>query len=369
MADNIIDIPHGKDNGRNSEGAFATLRDGRLVFVYTRYNTDEWADQAHADLAVRHSADDGRTWGESRILLPNRAQNVMSVSLLRLQDGRLAMAYLEKSFKDRQLRHQLPLDPGILDCRPFFCVSDDDGATWSEPVDVCGVPPSYFILNNDRLVQLRSGRIVLPIAVHHATTPRMEPGKPPAANHSARAESYFFLSDDGGATWREASQCCYPPQGLTSGLREPGVVELADGRLMAWFRTNGGCQYKAFSPDSGESWSAPEPAREFPSNESPLSMKRHPKTGELVAVWCDIDPRWGITPTPTSWGRTPLVMAFSSDEGATWHGHRVLEDAPDHGFCYIAMHFTADALLLAYCCGGGDESAVLQDLRIRRIPC
>ncbi len=367
MSDILTDLKHGPDNGRNSEGAFATLRDGRLIFVYTRYNTAAHDDPAHADLAALYSSDGGRTWGGQRIVVPNRKQNVMSVSLLRLQDGRLAMAYLEKSFKDRQLQKVLPDDPGVLDCRPYFCVSDDDGATWSPPVDICRTPPTYAILNNDRLVQLKSGRLILPVSIHRPLAPRVEEGKPVANVYARRAETFFFLSDDGGATWREASQCCYGPQGLSSGLREPGVVELADGRLMAWFRTNGGCQYKAFSGDGGETWSTPQPAPEFPSDESPLTMKRDPKTGELVAVWCDLDPRWGIRPEPSSWRRTPLVIARSRDEGATWQNHRLLEDAPDHGFCYIAMHFADDALLLAYCCGGGTDSTVLQDLRIRRI--
>ena len=36
MSDIITDLRHGPNNGRNSEGAFATLRDGRLMFIYQR---------------------------------------------------------------------------------------------------------------------------------------------------------------------------------------------------------------------------------------------------------------------------------------------------------------------------------------------
>jgi sialidase-1 len=63
----------------------------------------------------------------------------------------------------------------------------------------------------------------------------------------------------------------------------------------------------------------------------------------------------------------PLAGAISRDEGKTWGCHKVLESAPDHGFCYTAIHFADDAVLLAYCCGGGDRSAVLQSLCIRRV--
>ena len=363
MGDMITNLFHGEGNPRNSEGAFVKLKNGDILFVYTRYKSDSWEDAAAADLVSRISKDGGRTWGDWNTVVQGTRQNVMSVSLLRLQDGRIAMAYAEKSRKERQLLDASADDSDVLDCRPWICFSSDEGATWSASRDVTRLPPSYIVVNNDRLVQLSGGRLILPIAFHHLT------GKKGSFGESIhpRAESYFYLSDDGGASWREAQQCCYPPQGMISGLREPGVVELADGRIMAWFRTDSGMQYKSFSVDGGETWSTPEPAFEFPSQESPLSMKRNPATGELFAVWSDIDPRWGVTPTPESWQRTPLVMARSTDEGKSWHGHRVLEKEPDHGYCYIAMLFDDNALLLAYCCGGAKDSIVLQDLRIRRI--
>jgi hypothetical protein len=47
---------------------------------------------------------------------------------------------------------------------------------------------------------------------------------------------------------------------------------------------------------------------------------------------------------------------------------RILEQAPDHGYCYTAIQPVDNAILLAYNCGGGSDSHVLQDLRVRRIP-
>lgn len=366
MQDYVTDINHNGDNGRNSEGSFIKLKDGRVMFIYTRYNSPNWDDHCTADLVAVYSSDGGKTWSDWKLVIRNRAQNVMSVSLLRLQDGRIALAYLEKAYKNRQLNPPLPNDPGIVDCRPYFRTSSDEGETWTEAVDVCKNPPQYTVLANDRMVQLKSGRIILPVAIHRAFTPKVEKGKLLSDICHPQGTTHFYLSDDGGDSWREAAQCCFPPQWLSSGLREPGVIELEDNKLMAWFRTNDKSQYKAFSSDGGETWTACEPAREFLSVESPLSMKRDPKNGELVAVWCDLDPRWNVQRTDASWGRTPLVIARSADNGRTWKDHKVIEDAPDHGFCYIAMLFDDDALLLAYCCGGGNSS-VLQDLRIRRI--
>ncbi|NLF93034.1 MAG: hypothetical protein GX564_04015 [Oligosphaeraceae bacterium] len=67
-------------------------------------------------------------------------------------------------------------------------------------------------------------------------------------------------------------------------------------------------------------------------------------------------------------GRTPLVLARSSDNGKTWKGHLVLEDAPNHGYAYTAMLFDRGKLFLAYCCGGLDTcECMLQDMKIRSL--
>ena len=46
-----LELPPGKGNPRNSEGAFATLRDGRILFVYTHYTAGKGGDHDPAHLA------------------------------------------------------------------------------------------------------------------------------------------------------------------------------------------------------------------------------------------------------------------------------------------------------------------------------
>ena len=61
-------------------------------------------------------------------------------------------------------------------------------------------------------------------------------------------------------------------------VQEPGVVELRDGRLMMYCRSNGGSQYVSHSQDGGETWSPLGPSRII-SPLSPASIKRIPQTG------------------------------------------------------------------------------------------
>jgi len=355
----VLKLDPSPDNPRNSEGSFVTLADGRILFAYTRYYGESWADEATARIGGRCSTDAGRTWsGTDELIVENEGRhNVMSVSLLRLQDGRIGLWYLRKN--------------SIIDCRTYMRTSPDEGTTWSRAA-LCIPAPGYFVVNNDRVIQLRSGRLVIPAAYHRAKLPvSRKPGNT-YAGWEGRGIAMFYLSDDSGRNWREAQDWWALPVRSGSGLQEPGVVELADGRLYAFCRTDVGCQYEMFSEDGGETWSPPQTSV-FRSPPSPLSIKRIPSTGDLLAIWNDQSGRLVPTPSPDagltakSWGRTPLVSAVSRDQGATWEHHKLLESDPAHGFCYTAIHFTDDAVLLAYCCGGGERSAVLQDLCIRRV--
>ncbi len=92
-------LPPGPGNPRNSEGAFVTLKDGRILLVYTHF-TGSNDDNAAAHLASRVSCDGGKTWSDKdEVVLPDEVAeggNCMSASLLRLRDGRIALFYLKK---------------------------------------------------------------------------------------------------------------------------------------------------------------------------------------------------------------------------------------------------------------------------------
>lgn len=338
----VLDIEPTKENPRNSEGSFATLGDGRLLFCYTQFRGGAH-DHSAARIVGIESADGGTTWGAPREVIANEgASNVMSVTLLRLKSGKLAIFYLRKN--------------SWTDCRPYVRISGDDGASWGEPVLVVAAP-GYFVLNNDRVIQLAGGRLVVPVGFHRSRA--ADPGS--AASFDSRAFALWYLSDDEGKTWREAKSWWAIPVPSGSGLQEPGVVELADQSLLSFARTDRGHQYEMRSKDRGETWSPPQPGP-LASPTSPASIKRIPGTSRLLAVYNDHS---GKFPFPKG-KRTPLVAAVSDDGGTTWHSHKALETDPDGWYCYSAIHFTGDHVVLAYCAGDKIVGG-LNRLRIRRI--
>ena len=340
-------LHHSSANPRNSEGSFVELADGRIYFAYSCYYGDDSFDDCPAHICAITSTDGGGSWSKPVIAVRNSKSNVMSVSLLRLADGRIAMLYLEKS--------EIP-EYGQKECRPQIVFSDDECSTWSSPVDIAGVPAVYFVGNNDRLIQLRSGRLLMPFS-HHLYLPDGRLGD---------GIGVFYYSDDNGATWKRSADTVYPPTGMERGLMEPGVIELEDGSVYCWFRTAAGCQYKTKSYDGGIHWSAAVPAPEFRSPNSPLSMKRDAASGIIYAVWNCHHPMFSVPQTSSKWGyRTPLVIARSKDDCQTWDDHFAVETSPDHGYAYTAMFFRKEKLFLAYCCGGEPDCIrMLQDCRI-----
>ena len=150
------------------------------------------------------------------------------------------------------------------------------------------------------------------------------------------------------------------------------MVELKDGRLMVFFRTRLGSQYVAHSRDGGETWTRPEPSPLL-SPLSPASIERIPKTGHLLAVWNDhsnVDPAMRADDAAGRGGlRTPLTVAISRDEGKTWINHRNILDDPKGWYCYTAIEFWRDRVLLAVASGGSGLphlSGKLRPLAVRR---
>ena len=61
------------------------------------------------------------------------------------------------------------------------------------------------------------------------------------------------------------------------------------------------------------------------------------------------------------------MIAVSRDNGKTFTEGTAFEWEEDHGYCYCAMHFLDDALLLGYNAGGPEDGSCLARTRIRRI--
>lgn len=329
-------------NSRNSEGDFIQLKDGRWLFIYTHF-TGGADDHSKAFLASRESSDGGKTWTDhDRIVVADEGGfNVMSVSLLRLKTGGLALFYLRKN--------------SLQDCRPVLRLSHDEAKTWSGPIECITDGLGYYVLNNSRVIQLASGRLVMPTALHDFDGGKLQPGR-----------IVVFCSNDGGQSWRRCSSLSGQDAGGTRlNFMEPGVVEVSADRILMVIRTKLGCQYVSESSDQGGTWTPPR-ASDLLSPEAPATLARIPSTGDLLVVWNDHQGQPEAYRRRQPPVRMPLAAAISRDGGQTWQNHQLIEAEPGHGYGYIAIAFAGDRVLLGYCAHA--SSYGLETTRISSFP-
>lgn len=324
----------GEGNPRNSEGDFIRLKDGRILFIYTHF-TGGTGDHASAYLTGRFSEDGGKTWTmEDTPVLPNEGgMNIMSVSLLRLSSGELALFYLLKNSDS--------------DCIPHMRISTDEAVSWSDPVR-CMDAEGYFVVNNDRVVLLDNGRLIYPAALH----------KTPQSEWQAAGKIMCYYSDDMGRTWTRSQEVANPGNIV---LQEPGIVALKNGSLMMFCRTDTGVQYVSFSKDQGLTWSDIE-AGNIKSPLSPASIERIPSTGDLLLVWNN-----NSKPERDGRKRTPFNLAISRDEGRSWQNMHTIESNPAGWYCYTAIEFSGRHVLLGHCAGDRRTGNGLATTHITRI--
>jgi hypothetical protein len=116
---------------------------------------------------------------------------------------------------------------------------------------------------------------------------------------------------------------------------------------MMFMRTDRGPQYVSFSADDGETWVPVRESNIVSAKFSPASIARIPSTDDLLLVWND---HRRVNGGPQR-ERTPLRVAISPDDGKTWTKAKTLEDDPNGWYCYTAIEFVGDRVLLGHCAG------------------
>ncbi len=348
-----LDLIPSARHGRSSEGAFLRGPDGAILFAYSCYHSGCSGDDDACDIAMRVSRDEGATWGEECIIARAAdfgVSNVMSVSQLRQRDGRFGFYFLIKENDGTSTVGRTLSEDGVH-FTPMRCD--------------CRIPKAYYVINNDRLERLADGTLAAP-----ASTVPIWMDDAGQKHYDFNFTTVVLVSRDDGASFTLA-----PPR-LTlndrasgrcaSGMMEPGLLQKRNGTLWLWARTVLGYQYESFSPDGMQTFTPPVPSP-FTSPDSPMEVLRG-RDGTLYLAYNPI-PRYNGRDCTASWGRTPLALRISRDDGCSWSDLFLLEDDPQRGYCYPALFETDDhALLAAFCRGGPRDGNCLCRLGIRKIP-
>ena len=196
--------------------------------------------------------------------------------------------------------------PGWDSAHMSQMVSDDLGETFSPRQDM-GLPAGFLVRN--KAIVLANNRVLWPIYDETEWT------------------SLCLISDDDGETWRQSGRI-----ERTNGIGniQPTLVERANGDIIALLRTGGqgGFVWRSDSSDGGETW-------------SPCVLTDRPNPNSGIDAVRLTDGRVLLVYNHTADGRTPLNLALSCDECATWEPYLTLESAPGE-YSYPAILQTRD---------------------------
>ena len=200
---------------------------GKLVCVFAECT--HHADRSYTRIVLTESTDRGRTWTPKQPLAePTNGLPVFwnCPRLTLLRDGRLVIVV------DKLFAAEGSASP--QDCRNYLFFSEDEGLTWSDPVEtpILGIVP-------DRLLELDSGRWIL------------------SCHFNDRAFGFLtqrlWFSDDQGTSW-SGPLTVARQEGLN--LCEVSILPVGE-QLVAFLRENSGLAldgYKTISSDQGETW-------------------------------------------------------------------------------------------------------------------
>ncbi|NUU77458.1 sialidase family protein [Paenibacillus xylanilyticus] len=225
----------------------------------------------------------------------------------------------------------------ITDWHTRIIRSGDGGHTWSAPKelvpgDIGGRGPV-----RNKPIQLEDGMILAPASIE-----RLEP----EGSGKQIWESFVDISTDRGETWTKSA---HVPMDLSTyvgaehwfakGLIQPTLWSSGGKCVHMFLRSTEGAVFRSDSDDGGWTWC--EAYRtELPNNNSGIDATLM-GNGLLALVF---NPVSGYA---TESPRTPLVIAFSVDNGQTWGDEFVLENKPGE-YSYPAIVAQGKELYVTY---------------------
>lgn len=296
----------------------------------------EGGDSGDIDLLLKISTDNGVTWNHETVVW-NDGRNTCGnpCPVVDKESGRiwLFMTWNLGSDVEKRIIRKESQDTR----RPFVCYSDDDGVSWSKPVDLsktCKDPSwGWYATGPGVGIQLQRGkyrgRLVIP-ANHSYDDPS---GK--IAGGPFGYGSHVLISDDYGKTWKMSEP-------IRPGCNESQVIELSDGSLLMNMRSynDNHCRAISTSEDGGETWSAIRPDRQLVESRCQASLIRY-GTFDNKNMFLFSNPA-------VPYGRTHMTIKTSFDDCKTWSNAKLIHPGPSAYSCMAKLPNGKIGLLFEY---------------------
>ncbi len=349
-AESIIEKADLFKSGENGIGRFRipgiVVTTKGTALVYCEARSDARSDWGEIQVHLRRSADGGRTWEKARQVAhfgeritgnPHKPKGGESeqtvnnpVAIVDSKTGAIHFLYC------------------INYARCFYMRSDDDGVSFSSPVEITAAFEAFREVCDWKVlatgpghgIQLRGGRLVVPVWLAY--------GK--AGDHSPSMSGTIY-SDDHGRSW-QAGQIALPCTADWKNPNETTVVELSDGRVMLNARTASAANRRLItsSPNGATDWAAPQFDTALLDPKCMGSLIRIPAMGARDRLlFCNPHnlkyDASGLEIPGAHAERKNLSIHLSDDDGLTWRGPKTLEEGTG---AYSDLAYLSDGTTLCF---------------------
>jgi len=263
--------------------ALITTRNGAVIALCDA-RVDKGNDAPNnIDLVMRTSYDSGRTWSKAKVIadFPGDECAGDAGMVVDEETGTIWLAY----------DYAIPDPQGYIGriLRIHLIKSEDEGHTWSPPIDVSYLTKGmdFWLQNGPGRGLFTNGTILFPMY---------------ACSQGKGAQSRLVYSSDHGKTWRLSN-------GVGDSDVEPQIVTLSKGRIMANMRTPGGYRHVAVTADLGTTWLPAYTDSTLIDPECQASIINYHFRNKSLLVFANAADRKK---------RQNMVVRISRDEGKTW---------------------------------------------------
>ncbi|MBN1854817.1 MAG: exo-alpha-sialidase [Pirellulales bacterium] len=317
------------------------------VLAYCEARKFTVADRGEIEIHLRRSTDAGRTWSTAKQVAhlgprlprnphmpeakknkdmggPNQ-QTVNNPVAIAARDGTVHLLYCVEYM------------------RAFHIHSDDDGVTWSAPVEITSTFDQYrpeldwqvIGTGPGHAVQLQSGRLAAPFWM---ATYQQQP--------KLRKAVGIIYSDDHGKTWQRGDIAL-------RNAGEPNIAELPDGCVLVTARNTDARNRRvaAYSRDGATGWSKPHFIEDLLEPGCMAGLVSHPGTASRprpLLLFSNPD-----TTQRAHKHRLNLTIKLSEDGGRTWPVSKVLQPGPS---AYSDLAVLPDGTVLCFYESGDPET-------------
>jgi sialidase-1 len=318
------------------------------VLAYCEARRNGPADWGEIEIHLRRSTDGGQSWLAAQHIA-HRAARIEGNPRKKIGGQREQTVNNPVAIVDRQ-RGAIEFLYCVNYARCFSMRSTDDGATWSQPVEITEAFEPFRKQYDWRVIatgpghgiQLSSGRLVVPIWLAYGSV----------GDHAPSASATIY-SDDHGQTW-QAGDIVMPNSAPFINPNESILAGLDDGRVLMASRNESHPNRKliATSTDGARQWSAPYFHSQLWEPRCMASLVAHPSGALLFANphTLPMDKRGQEIPAGRG-KRQNLSIKISRDNGQTWSAGKTIESGPS---AYSDLAVLPDGQIL--CLYEGDQT-------------